>query len=236
MITFSNLGNMGRLGNQLFQIATCVSTALDKNTEYKFPKWEWESFFNLKDCFGDILVKNIYKEKSFEYSPIECSTDCDLYGFFQSEKYFINNKDVIFSLFSPTKPFSIRWNLCSIHVRRGDYLNLPKAYTHLGMDYYLQAMDIIKSERYLIFSDDINWCKRNFVGQQFVFAENNVAPIDLFLQSSCEHNIIANSSFSWWAAYLNKNPDKKVIAPTQWFGPDLPHNTKDLIPTSWTKI
>jgi len=86
-----------------------------------------------------------------------------------------------------------------------------------------------------VFSDDIAWCKQNFKGDNIEFSERSPVE-DLNLQLACEHNIIANSSMSWWGAFLNKNPSKIVIAPNKWFGPAQPHNTKDLLPSEWAKI
>ena len=88
----------------------------------------------------------------------------------------------------------------------------------------------------MVFSDDIEWCKHNFIGEEFIFAEDTNPVTALSLQLSCANNIIANSSFSWWAAYLNKNPSKIVIAPQKWFGPNLAHDTKDLLPKEWARI
>lgn len=104
------------------------------------------------------------------------------------------------------------------------------------MNYYNQAMNLIKSDKYMIFSDDIPLCKTKFIGDQFIFAEGNSNIEDLALQASCDNNIICNSSFSWWAGFLNKNPNKKVIYPSKWFGVKLPHNTNDMCPPEWIKI
>ena len=89
---------------------------------------------------------------------------------------------------------------------------------------------------YLIFSNDIEWCKKNFIGNQFIFIEGEKDYIDLWLMSLCKNNIIANSSFSWWGAWLNTNSDKKVITPKNWFGPAINHSTQDLIPEKWFMI
>lgn len=237
MISFKNLGNMGRLGNQLFQIAATVALAIENNDDYVFPLWPEAPNFNLVDCFSNNIVnQNVFRETGFTYSPISYRPNMDLEGFFQSEKYFINSQDVIQSLLTPRVGYPIQYNHTAIHVRRGDYLNLTKEYAQLGMEYYGKAMQMISSKYYIVFSDDIAWCKANFKGSNIIFSEGKSPVNDLALMLSCEHNIIANSSFSWWGAYLNKNPSKIVIAPQNWFGPALPHNTKDLIPEKWIKI
>lgn len=237
MISFKLLGNMGRLGNQLFQIATTISTALRNNDTYVFPNWKEETNFNIHNCFSNQIhnTKN-HIEPYYHYAPISYEPNLNLQGYYQSEKYFSDFQDIIHGLLTPKIGFPIKYNYTSIHIRRGDYLNLTKEYVQLNMDYYKKAMNIINSKYYMIFSDDINWCKQNFMGNNFIFSENKSDVEDLALQLSCEHNIIANSSFSWWGAYLNKNPSKIIIAPQQWFGPGLPHNTKDLLPSKWIKI
>ena len=90
--------------------------------------------------------------------------------------------------------------------------------------------------KFLIFSDDITWCKKNFIGDSFIFIENEVDFIDMYLMSMCINNIIANSTFSWWGAWLNKNKNKKIISPINWFGPAKPLNIRDVIPHNWVKI
>jgi hypothetical protein len=238
MISFKQLGQMGRLGNQLFQIAATVAVATKHNDNYVFPPWAYEKNFNLHDCFSNNIFANAetYREPTFNYSRIPYKKNIDLSGFFQSEKYFLDCQDLIQSLLTPTIGFNIKYNCTSIHVRRGDYLKLTKEYVQLGMDYYNQAIKETNTQQYIIFSDDIAWCKTQFVGERFLFSEQKTPVEDLALMLSCEHNIIANSSFSWWGAYLNKNPSKIVIAPSKWFGPALPHSTKDLLPKTWIKI
>lgn len=240
MISFSKLGNMGRLGNQLFQIGAAISLALRNNDIYVFPSWKYESSFNLYNCFhSNIKPTHLYNEPFFHYQEIPYinTTDqvLDLSGFFQSYKYFQEHEWLIKSLLTPKNGLGMKWGVTSIHVRHGDYLNLTREYEQLDMDYYNEAMSIVDSDRYLIVSDDIQWCRRNFVGEKFHFSEADEIT-DLNLQISCEHNIISNSSFSWWGGFLNKNPSKTVIAPGKWFGPALQHDTKDLIPKNWKVI
>ncbi|MFH5955214.1 alpha-1,2-fucosyltransferase, partial [Clostridium perfringens] len=99
-------------------------------------------------------------------------------------------------------------------------------------------MEILSSDKYMIFSDDLEWCKSEFVGDQFHFSEERDPVKDLGNFISCSNHIIANSSFSWWGAWLSPYKDKKVIAPRNWFGPKLAptHNTKDLLPPNWIVI
>lgn len=239
MISFSNLGRQGRAGNSLFQCASTICHALRNNDTYVFPSsWEYKDRFNLRNCFSDnIKFKTQYKEPFFHYQPIPYQSDQDLSGFFQTKKYFQEFEDVILGLLTPKQGFGIQYNTTAIHVRRGDYLTLSGCYEQLNMQYYNAAMNIIKSQKYMVFSDDITWCKQNFIGEQFIFSEEKDPIIDLSLMLSCENNIICNSSFGWWGAFLNKNPSKIVIAPKKWFGPKLAYNnTKDLIPSDWQLI
>lgn len=239
MITFTNLGKQGRLGNSWMQAAATISLAMDNDDDYIFPPWEYQNYFNLKYS-NSIHPTLTYNEPHYHYNKIPHTQTKDmilnLSGYWQSYKYWENNKDIIQNLLTPNIGYGIKYNHTAVHCRRGDYLNLTREYEQLNLNYYKQAMDIIKSKYYIIFSDDIAWCKQNFIGDNFIFSEGKSAIEDFSLQLACEHNIIANSSFSYCAAYLNKNPSKIVIAPNRWFGPALPHDTKDLLPPQWIKI
>ena len=237
--TFSQLGKMGRLGNCLFQIATTISAAIKNNDTYAFPQWEYEPYFNLHECFNkNIIVNKIYREQGFHYSPIPNDKNLDLVGYFQTEKYFENNKQEIINFLTPIHHFEKEPGLCSIHVRRSDYVHFQDCHPLITMNYYNKAIEKSGYKKFLIFSDDINWCKKNFIGNMYDYAENNTPTVDLALMSKkCESNIICNSSFSWWGAYLNQSPNKIVIAPNIWFGPKLNYNNiKDLLPKEWIKI
>ena len=128
---------------------------------------------------------------------------------------------------------------CSLHIRRGDYVRLSQFHALQPIDYYQNSVNIIGEEyEYLIFSDDIEWCKNNF---NFIknkhFIEGNTNYEDLYLMSICDNNIITNSSFSWWGAWMNKNETKKVISPKIWFGEKNSHlNTKDIYVKNWIII
>ncbi|PKL86491.1 MAG: alpha-1,2-fucosyltransferase [Ignavibacteriae bacterium HGW-Ignavibacteriae-1] len=180
-----------------------------------------------------------------------------LEGYFQTERYFKPYEDII------RKDFEFRDQLSgktfemsqlikekqsvAVHIRRGDYVSNAKANkTHgvLGKEYYDKAMETIASKvespHYFIFSDDNEWCRDNFAfGENMTIIEDDIKgnkfQFSLNLMSQCKHAIIANSSFSWWGAWLSTNPDKIVIGPQNWFrNPNL--NTKDIMPESWLKI
>lgn len=134
----------------------------------------------------------------------------------------------------------------SIHVRRADYASDPYNKKFLGalsLDYYKQAiksMNVVKEDMcFYVFSDDIDWCKKNIkLGPRATFISHNFGPRsfeDMRLMAACKHNIVANSSFSWWGAWLNDNPSKLVIAPKKWF--NIPgFKTEDIVLDTWTKI
>lgn len=235
MISFSKLGQFGRLGNQLFQIACTISVALDHKDKYIFPFWEYESDFQLHGCFSNqIKPKYIYEEKRFRYDDIQYYQDMDLRGYFQSYLYF-DHRPEIKELLTPIHAFEKDNDLCGLHVRRGDYLSLPEYHPIQTIDYYHKAMETSGCQKFLIFSDDIQWCKANFIGNQYEFSENKHPPIDLAMMiRKCSSNIIANSSFSWFGAYLNGG---KTIAPKKWFGSKLTcHDTSTLLPKDWIAI
>ncbi len=207
----------------------------------------------------NILSKGVYKEKYFHYDPQFWKNGKQTYlkGNFQSEKYFtIYKNDIIESLKfnQDIIPNSVEDMLqivkqtfsIAIHVRRGDYVSNKIANDVLGTlspDYYEKAFHRIMTEtdaeNIFIFSDDTNWVRNNFSFISNAIFVNTTGEnrdlIDFYLMQHCSHNIIANSSFSWWAAYLNPNPNKIVIAPQKWFN-KAPYDTKDLIPESWIRI
>jgi len=236
MITFSKLGSYGRMGNQLFQMATTIGHAMRNKDDYTFPTWSYMKDFNIPITkFKKVIPGKKYEEPHYHHAPIPYWRNMDLHGYFQSEKYWQEFSQSIKQMFMPKHKAQRLVDTTAIHVRRGDYLIHTGCYEILGMIYYENAMTKTNTSKYLVFSDDIDWCKAHFIGNNFEFSEGNSAPIDLSIMRSCEKCIIANSSFSWWGAYLNDDA-KQIIAPNKWFGPVLArtHNTKDLIPNGWS--
>lgn len=246
MLTYSQLGNpgWGRLGNQLFHIAATLGIAHRNGHNAVFPTWSYSRYFSYPLPEGDLLNARIYHHNSVFYEPIDLSPgDWDLEGFFTSEKFFDTIAQDIRRQFEPAPFVSEYLNQkygsllnrqpCSIHIRRGDYSKLSWDFPMQSLEYYQHAIAQFPSDTlFLIFSDDIIWCRRHFTGAQFEFVENEEDIIDLFLMSRCRHHIIANSTFSWWGAWLNPDPTKIVLCPDRWFGPGVSayprHYTKDL--------
>lgn len=246
-------GDLSGIGNQLFCVATALGYAYDNSAIPLFPqvktdrlisKYKDTLYKNLKIGRPDIPPGSFYQEPGFQFKEIKHQTGIlKIRGYFQSHKYFdkhrseilkdLNIEDLKSQVKEKYGDFS---DFVSIHVRRGDYLSLSDYHYNLQMDYYKKAIQSFdENTSFLIFSNDLEWCKENFNFLNSVsFSETEEDWEDILLMSTCRDNIIANSSFSWWGAWLNTNEQKKVIAPKKWFGPKYKHNnTKDLIPQNW---
>lgn len=259
----------GGLGNMLFQIAAAKSISIDINDECCFPNLinhlqylNDDNHYNPKLKHSSeymLLFKNLnhfpmieydyYIQYPFEFIETKIHNKNTLIdGFFQSEKYFKHNREIIleyldFSFISKNNlsekyDFINNMRTTSVHIRRGDYVNHPNHHPTQTLEYYRQGLEILKDETdlFVIFSDDIQWCKENLNLENSVYIEEEKDYIELYLMSICNNNIISNSSFSWWGAWLNKNPRKKVIGPLKWFGNAIQHNTGDILPKNWIKI
>jgi hypothetical protein len=131
--------------------------------------------------------------------------------------------------------------IVSLHVRRGDYLQVSSL--NLTLDYYNEAISIFLERfpyfKVLVFSDDIEWCKQYIVGENVFYSENNSNYVDMCMMTLCDHNIIANSTFSWWGAYLNQNLEKVVICPKNYIGPadpDAQFINNNYYPNDWISL
>lgn len=199
-----------------------------------------------------------YYEKSFNFNEKLFFEDYDVFiGYFQSYKYFTKYSNQISSMFKfdlnkiSKKSIELGNEITgsgeslSIHIRRGDYISNKAASSFHGvcsLEYYMNAMSLIKQIKKIdsiyIFSDDVEWVLENFkIDEHFIIVSHNVGNDsyqDMYLMSLCKNNIIANSSFSWWGAWLNMNDQKIVVAPAQWFINDN-QNSNDLIPSNWLR-
>jgi hypothetical protein len=165
-------------------------------------------------------------------------------GYFQSESYFDKYSENIKSLFSyPLEfehrihrelPFIFNGGVTVINVRRGDYLHSPNYHPVVTPEYLYKAIEWIpNTKHYLIASDDIAWCKENLQFPNAIYLEGYNSYEQLWVLSMCQNFIISNSSFSWWAAYLSRHPNKIVVAPETWFGPEYPHQWDSMYCKDW---
>jgi Glycosyl transferase family 11 len=223
-------------------------------------------FFNKRENY--LRSPKVFAQPHYHYYEDFFKLPPDLYlsGYWQSEKYFAAHRDEFLKRYVPRHPMDLKnqeyleqiqkTNSVGLHVRRGDYIGQQynQFYGGLQEDYYRKAVSLVKekidSPTFFVFSDDLGWCRKNLDLDLAVFVEGNSgvnAFKDLGLMAACQHNVIANSTFSWWGAWLNQNPDKFVVGPRQWFKksynekrePVYPcryYNTKDLLPGDWTTI
>lgn len=230
----------GGLGNQMFQQAAAIGYAKEHGNR-----------FYQNELNPNIPTLHV-KETGHNHNLIPNFGNKEnvlLDGYFQSEKYFDGAKDEVRRYFSA--PTEFEKGVCSIHIRRGDYLLYPTKHPVVTVEYIWKAILEINTRTncsyFKVFSDDIIWCKRSFSDNgyfmedtTFTFMPRQVnARLDMCAMMRCEHNIIANSTFSWWGAWLNPNPDKIVISPSKenWFGPGNAHlDTSDIIPEKWIQI
>ena len=282
MLAFNHLGNLGRLGNQMFEYAALRGIAAVHGYDWCIPPYNAQSIenYSLHYCFkmedvdpnhlGMLGTGAFHQERHFHYDDHlvnGCPDNVSLHGFFQSEKYFKNVEDVIRKEYTfhdehlePCLAIMDEYKdqePIMLHVRRGDpNLTDPRgfkwAYTQCSsqhppqtVDYYERALaEFDDNQPVFVFSDSVDWVKEQefFSGDRFLisepvdkYADGSFTPYaDLCLMSLCSHAIIANSSMSWWGAWLQANSNKKVIAPKNWFGPAYADkDTTDLYCPDW---
>ena len=261
MIGFDYLGKAGQLGNQMFQFAAIKGIAQNRGYDMCIPKHnqkhhdgigniltiELDNVFDI-ECQRSTIGSDILTEQRFDFDETlfnNCPDNVSLYGFFQTEKYFKHIEDTIRRDFIFKK--SIRDDCkeiveevfdqdpIALHIRRGDFLINSGNHHNLSLDWYEKALKKFDPDReVIIFSDDIFWAsvQELFKPDRFIISDGNSSYHDMFMMTQCSDFIIANSTFSWWGAWLANTG--RVIAPSKWFGPNNAHlNTKDLYPSHW---
>ncbi|MCQ2788789.1 MAG: alpha-1,2-fucosyltransferase [bacterium] len=222
------------------------------NLTVKYAPEELINQLNKKRIFG----KTLYKDKRFSFTPslLKIKNSAYLKGFWQTEKYFKKYEKDVKNLFK-FKDYSFiqnhdllseiqSTNSVSINLRLCEYvsnLEIAKIHYICKENYYKNALnyinDKLENPKYYVFSDDIEMAKGYLPsGYEYVFCNTANWKEDLYFMQNAKHNIIANSSFSWMAAWLNKNEEKIVVAPTQWFTKVAKINYKDVVPKSWVKV
>jgi len=256
MISFSKLGNYGRLGNQLFQYAFLRSTAERLGTRFYCPTWEGDALFDLDD--GEIradrpegIVRKFGPphQAGFTREALHVEDGSEIEGFFQSEKFY-GSRDAVKRWYS-FKPGLARRaldhlpqvdfrNAVSLSLRLDDdYASTREFFPLYPPGYYRRALQLARPHGQLVVFADRPDRARQFLaglGQQMVFAENIPPHEQLYLMSRCRDNIITNSTFAWWGAWLNGNPDGQVFAPSHWCRPGLPNVIEGILPESWTTV
>lgn len=241
----------GRLGNFMFMMSNAVAQSLKNDEEFSVPYETTNGFWNpiyfpslihpsYTQGREDILVN----ESGHHYTPLEFSPDWKgkyvIYnGYFQSEKYFKEYRSELLYIFD--LPYKLV-EKCSIHARFGDYLKIEGKHILIDEPYLMKAMALIKERTGLsvfkVFSDDIKYFKDNFGHiYDFEYSTNTDEMTDMIEISNCHSNINSSSTFSWWGAWLNQNPDKVVITQTEWFQKGwCGLITDDIIPSEWIKL
>lgn len=243
----------GNLGNIMFCIACAEQIKLDTSLEVKYinktpflQDYLDSDFFISKDQIATVTedIKKLERIDEYQYNMYSLIPEKDnivINGYRQSYKYF--TRDLALELFKPEQyiinqikeDYPNIHTLVSTHIRRTDYLSCPSLRV-LDIEWYKRAIGLYpENQKFLIFSDDIQWCKDNFVGQNFIFSENHSPIYDLYAMSLCKDNIISNSTFSWWGAYLNTSPERKVYYSLPW---DNVYRTNEIIPNNnnWINI
>jgi hypothetical protein len=254
---------MGGLGNQLFQYAfgkqqmhngITVKYANSSYDDFKIEKQTWPRYYRLNkfnisdiDIFAFTPKNRIVRESSVGYNHDLLKKDnCNFHGYWQYVSYYKNNLEEWRELFKVKDEFYTdnfikilsdikKTESISVHVRRGDYTIIDSSCIP-SYKFYYNAIQQLEGDLF-IFSDDIEWCKekfnQKFFNRKITFVEGFDDYLDFELIKNCKHNINANSTFSWWAAFLNDNENKKIIVPQKWSD----YKSENLIyPENWIKI
>ena len=266
-LTFLEIGKLGRLGNQLFQVASTIGIAESRGVSWRFPHNIENStvgqLFHLKGQGISHLVDSKYDELTGLYHDVRVKPapgrGISLHGYFQDYRYFNASTKTLQTYFQFSSelvrvvlqkvPELTSRDSVTLHVRRGDYIHATHVYNLLSSSYYVQALERIPSiDVVIILSDDISWCKHHLlphISHTVIFSPFDNPVLDFILMSLGRHKIIANSSFSWWAAYMKEIlgdktlKDGKVIAPRPWYNRSGTHaylNSDGFYPAGWTVL
>ena len=250
---------IGGLGNMFFHIASIWTLAKDNDDDLCLLDIDEKIINLINDNRCDLKHADLYRyifdrflskknhivdilDYPFHYEPLVYKKEHQYRGYFQCERYFKHRREEILELLKPSDKFNIYidkyshlFGNISLHVRRGDYVKLyPEIHIPQTIQYYENALSYLPNDmKVLIFSDDLKWCRENFIGDRYIFIDE-IDYISIYVMSNMKHHIIANSSFSWWGAWMSTYDDKIIIAPKKWFGNDI--KDTDLIPNNWIKI
>jgi len=242
MVTFNNAG---RFGNWYMEMCTALAYALKHDLEFHAPDGKGKDSFhspvyathlcnpNYNPSLPEIRLwesKHDYEELPFEESWRDKNIIIE--GYRQSEKYFKDyRKEILYLL---DFPYEKKEGYVSIHVRRGDYLHLRNKHPEVKKEYYDTAMAMFPDFKFKVFSDDIEWCRKNFDNCEF--STNGSILADFLEMQNCEHFINSSSTFSWASAWHSRGENKIVVTPKLWFVEGYSLETKDIITENWIKL
>lgn len=257
MISFSKLGNYGRLGNQLFQYAFVRATAQRLGVKFYCPRWDGDEIFDLCDDqervtapSGILHQYDAHPEAGYVEHAMHIEDNTEIQGFFQSEKFYREKTQVlewykfqsrIASAVEKTYPKQQTESSVSISLRIDtDYAATREYFPLYPISYYKTALELANPQGVVyVFADRIDLAKKFFSSLRnydLQFVENLSAPEQLYLMSQCRSNIIINSTFAWWGAWLNAQPNHRVFAPSHWCRPGIPHGITDILCDDWIKV
>lgn len=244
----------GQLGNNLFQVATASALAWDNNAQLFLPQLDSNSpiyqhvFFRFDNSEPTKQIQFEWQEPTYAHHNIYYLPNMKLTGYFQSEKYFYHHRDRLLALLAPHpddasyiqkkyQKIITHPNTVGIQLRYYKWeFPTEDLYPQYGKDYLETAMSLFpKSSLFVVSSNNLAFARASIPSwvENIIFIENEPNYIDLYILSYCKHNIITNSSFGWWGAWLNQNPDKIVIRPSLWIK-GLP--TQDVCPEEWIEL
>jgi hypothetical protein len=252
VIVFKDLAYDGRLGNQLWRIASTLGIAAQRGDDARFGEWTYRPYFSVPDRYFEWVdgedAATIPHHIASRHRP-----------WLQDANLFLPIEDTIRSYFSPSdlarRQLHERYahllampDRIAVHVRRGNYLNEPTLFPVCSQEYYHTALDLLPPGNIIVFSDDPQWCAEHLswmrptavTGFQVTdeletHVDGNPDYVDLLLMASCDRHVIANSSFSWWGAFLSAN--RSPVYPVHWYGPGFDDIDPTLMfPPSWTGI
>lgn len=259
MISFSKLGNFGRLGNQLFQYAYLRSQAIRIGTGFYCPPWDGDSIFSLNDqgirLSDQFLPKSYYvqgKQAGFVQSALDVVDGTEIEGFFQSARYYddfdmvrgwYEFKSYIGASIDGVYSENILKNAVSISLRLDeDYAATREFFPKYSVNYYIRGLALVPDWEYIfVFADRVDlaelFLKDKLDSSKLVFVRNRSPAEQLYLMSRCgKGNVITNSTFAWWGAFLNKSKSAVVVAPNDWCRSGVPNAIDSIIPEGWTAI
>lgn len=250
----------GQLGNNFFEVATACALAWDNNATAYFPDLIGEQgcniplnyrhvFFRCNVCPPESEISVRYEGAPFNFKPIPFHSKMRISGLFQSEKYFAHHRERLLKLFAPhpadlqymqrkyqwlmDHPHTVGLQLRYYHDDPSGVLNIQH-----GRDYVEKAMSLFPPETlFIVSTNNLSSTKRIIPKEAKVYyIEDEPHYINLYLLSYCKHNIITNSTFGWWGAWLNQNPNKIVVVPEPWFNPQSPYTDHEIVPDEWIQI